>query len=175
MDADVDRLLALLDEGAGMFDEPAVDLRSHGLQCADLLARSHPDDPELIAAGLLHDLADVAFPSDHDRHDELGAELVRPALGHRVARLVGGHVAAKRYLVATDPAYAERLSGRSTETLAAQGGALGDDERAALEASPDLPALLALRRADEAAKVVGAATSSPSSWRPLLVRLAAKG
>ena len=39
----------------------------------------------------------------------------------RVARLVGAHVDAKRYLVATDPAYRARLSPRSIETLHAAG------------------------------------------------------
>ena len=57
---------------------------------------------------------------------ERGAELVERLLGPRVARLVGAHVVAKRYLITTEPEYRNNLSLRSIETLAAQGDALAD-------------------------------------------------
>jgi predicted HD phosphohydrolase len=97
---------------------------------------------------------------------------VEPLLGARVARLVGAHVAAKRYLVATDPAYRDRLSPRSIETLQLQGDALDATEISRLAADPDLAAILALRRADEAAKDVTAAPPGLGSWRTLLERIA---
>src|SRR4029077_16709121 len=98
--------------------------------------------------------------------------LVAPLLGARVARLVGAHVVAKRYLVATDPSYGAALSNRSTETLADQGGPLDEAELARLRADPDLDAILALRRADERAKVRGARVRGLDTWRPLLVDVA---
>ena len=168
MTSAVDDLLALLARGHGAFDEPGLDVLAHSLQCAAILADEHPGDPQLIAAGLLHDISDAATPDDHDDHAGRGAAIVEPALGPRVARLVRAHVLAKRYLVATDPSYRARLSARSVETLALQGDALDAVAIAAFDADPDRDATLALRRADERAKVPGAVTPGLESWRPLL-------
>jgi len=154
-----------------MWDEPRLDALKHALQCAAILERTHPDDPELIAAGLVHDVSDNVYP-DHDDHDGRGAALVAPLLGARVAKLVGAHVVAKRYLVTADAAYRATLSPRSVETLLEQGDVLDQTERAALEADVDLDAMLELRRADEGAKDPHAVVPDLASWRPLLERLA---
>src|SRR5262249_2728292 len=127
---------------------------------------------ELAVAGLVHDIADIAYPSDHGDHARRGAALIEPLLGLRVARLVGAHVDAKRYLVATDPSYRSRLSPRSVETLAQQGDALDGGARAALAADPDLDAILALRRADERAKDVAAHPAALQTWREALEAVA---
>ena len=79
---------------------------------------------------------------------------------------------AKRYLVATDPAYRAQLSPRSIETLALQGGALDGDDLATLAAHPDLDAILTLRRADERAKDPHATPAGLESWRALLAEIA---
>ena len=100
-------------------------------------------------AGLVHDVADIAFPDDHADHASRGAGLVEPLLGARVAHLVAAHVDAKRYLVATDPSYRAQLSPRSVQTLQLQGDALDAPAVDALASDPDLAAILALRRADE--------------------------
>jgi predicted HD phosphohydrolase len=170
--ATVDDLLALLARGEGVYDEPEIDGLFHALQCGANLQEAHPDDPELAVAGLVHDIADIAFPHDHGDHATRGAALVEPLLGDRVARLVGAHVIAKRYLVATDPAYRAELSPRSIETLRLQGGALDPSEIAALAADPDLDAILALRRADERAKDPDAHPPALGSWRTRLVAVA---
>src|SRR5450755_4846191 len=115
--ASLDQLLALLARGAGVYDEPEVDGLAHALQCGANLRTSHPRDPELAVAGLVHDVADIAFPDDHADHASRGAGLVEPLLGARVAHLVAAHVDAKRYLVATDPSYRAQLSPRSVQTL----------------------------------------------------------
>jgi predicted HD phosphohydrolase len=172
--ASVDELLDALAAGATVNDEPDLDVCSHSLQCGQLLRVEHADDPELAVAGLVHDVWD-AVSADHDDHDRRGAALVEPLLGARVARLVAGHVLAKRYLVARDPAYGDGLSGRSTATLAFQGGKLDDHEAAALEASRDFEAIIALRRADERAKVPGASVPGLPSWRELLLAVSARG
>ncbi len=166
--ASVDDLLALVGRGVGVFDEPDVDGLAHALQCGANLRASHPADPELAVAGLVHDIADIAFPNDHGDHAHRGAELIGPLLGARVAHLVGAHVEAKRYLVATDPAYRARLSPRSLETLESQGGALDPSALEALASDPDLGAILALRRADEMAKDPEAQPLTLDTWRPLL-------
>jgi predicted HD phosphohydrolase len=168
----VDELLALLAEGAGVYDEPDVDGLSHALQCSDILRREHPGDIELSVAGLVHDIADIAYPNDHGDHARRGAALIEPLLGPRVARLVGAHVDAKRFLVATDPSYRAALSPRSTETLGQQGGALDPNAIAGLAADPNLDAILALRRADERAKDVDARPPELASWRAVLESVA---
>jgi predicted HD phosphohydrolase len=170
--ASVDELLELLARGSAVHDEPELDGLAHALQCAAILRAEHPGDGELAVAGLVHDIADIAHPGDHTEHDRRGAALVEPLLGPRVARLVGAHVVAKRYLVTTDPAYRTRLSPRSIETLAAQGDALPDAELAALAADPDRDAILELRRADERAKDPNARVPDLESWRPLLTAVA---
>jgi len=170
--ATVDDLLELLARGSGVFDEPSIDGLFHALQCGAQLQASHADDPELVAAGLVHDIADIAYPHDHGDHAARGAQLIEPLLGTRVARLVGAHVDAKRYLVATDPEYRGRLSLRSQETLHLQGDMLTPAEVAALAADPDIDAILALRRADECSKDPGARPPALEAWRPLLERLA---
>lgn len=177
--ADAGAVVARLRASTGAYDDEPVDILTHCLQCATRLATSRPDDEELQVAGLVHDLGWLA-PSTEGvavvldaHHDGIGADLVRGALGSRVARLVGGHVRAKRYLVATEPDYAARLSARSIETLAFQGGPFAPHEIARLDADPDRDALLELRRADDAAKDPDARVPGLDAWIPVLERVAA--
>ncbi|MFL6239708.1 MAG: HD domain-containing protein [Actinomycetes bacterium] len=173
---DLDDLLDLLEEGAAYDDAEEVDLLAHGLQCAAALAEAVPDDLELQVAGLVHDIGHIVYAraeghsaEDEDAHHAaVGAAIAAPLLGDRVAFLVRHHVDAKRYLVSNDPAYADALSPRSVESLTAQGGTLTDGERAILDHSHDLDALVALRRADDAAKVPGARVPGLVSWLPVL-------
>jgi predicted HD phosphohydrolase len=163
-----DELLALLARGVEHADEERVDLLDHSLQCADLLHERFPDDRELQLAGLVHDVGTILVPDDPADHASTGAAAVAPLLGRRVAWLVSWHADAKRYLVTTDPEYRARLSERSIITLEHQGGTMDDAEVAALRIAPDLDALLALRRADDDAKVVGATPLPLDTWAPLL-------
>jgi predicted HD phosphohydrolase len=161
----VDELFGCLAAGAREYDGETVNLLAHGLQCAALLAESAPHDGELQVAGLVHDLGSVVAPGHSSRHARIGADAVRPLLGDRVAALVNGHDQAKRYLVTTDATYRDRLSRRSIATLRGQGGLLDPTERAAFERRPDFDALLALRRADDAAKERGRAVPPLEHWR----------
>jgi predicted HD phosphohydrolase len=147
---------------------------AHGLQCGQILAETHPDDPLLAIAGLVHDIADITHPGEHRRHEELGATLVGPLLGTRVAHLVRMHVAAKRYLIATDEEYRSRLSERSVATLVMQGDTLTPGEVHELERDPELAAILALRRADEQAKDPRAEVPGLETWRPRLTSVVAR-
>jgi predicted HD phosphohydrolase len=148
-----------------------VDALAHALQCGALLRNGQPDDLELAVAGLVHDISDIADPNDHRDHDRRGAELVRPLLGDRVAALVGAHVIAKRYLVATDAVYRASLSRRSIETLEEQGDALAEPE---LLDNPDFEAMLTLRRADERAKRTDIVVADLETWRPALEEIAGR-
>ena len=148
------------DEAAGLTE------LDHGLQCAHQLRLVAPDDVGLQVAGLVHDIAHGLSVIDaHDRHGEAA---VIDVLGPRIARLVGLHVAAKRYLVAIDPAYRARQSPVSVDTLALQGGEMSADEVRAFEAEPHAAAAVNLRRADEAAKVPGRDVPGLDAWLPAL-------
>lgn len=141
----------------------------HGLQCAFELAQARPEDRELHIAGLVHDIGHRFAPDA--LHGVLGAERVRGLLGARVASLVEAHVPAKRYLVTTDAAYGSVLSAGSTASLEVQGGPLGPDELAAFLVSPHAADAVALRRADDAAKVPGRSVPPLSHWVPVLSEL----
>jgi predicted HD phosphohydrolase len=169
----VDELVDTLQRLDGQPTDDVVAALPHLLQTAQRLARDHPGDPELVVAGLVHDLATCLEPGCAD-HASAGAELVGPLFGARVAELVGGHTEAKRYLVTVEPGYAEGLTDNSTFTLIGQGGPMSPGERTAFERRVEFEGLVALRRADDLAKVPGAVVRSPSDWRPRLDQVAAK-
>ena len=171
--AGVDGLLELLDAARHETDGEAVDLLAHGLQCAAVLERTVPDDLELQVAGLVHDLGTVLEPDRPATHAATGAEVLGPLLGHRVAALVAGHEEAKRYLVTVDARYRGCLSPRSVATLRDQGGLLDPEERAAFLARPECDALVALRRADDAAKDPEAGAPGLDHWTLALYAVAA--
>jgi len=123
-----------------------IDELAHALQAAGLAIAAGADD-ELVAATLLHDVGRSPLLPDGP-HDRIGAAWLEPRLGARVAWLVGAHVQAKRWIVATDPSYA--LSAVSIASLEAQGGATTDG--LPLD-HPWWPDAVALRRFDDSAKV----------------------
>jgi predicted HD phosphohydrolase len=164
-------LLATLEAGADLDDDETVDVLAHSLQCAAILEAVAPGDRELQVAGLVHDLGTILAPRRPETHARVGAATVSGLLGPRVARLVGLHDQAKRYLVTTDPGYRHQLSRRSIETLRLQGGLLDPEERAALDAEPELASCLALRRADDGAKQAGAVVPDLGHWAGVLDRL----
>jgi predicted HD phosphohydrolase len=169
----VDALFTLLEHSAIHADEEEVDLLAHALQCGQRLREQAPDDVELQVSGLVHDIGTALVPDAPDRHARIGADAVRALLGSRVARLVAGHAEAKRYLVATDVSYRAALSARSIVTLAAQGGPLDQRAADAFGRGRDADALVMLRRADDAAKVPGAAVAGLDTWRPVITALIA--
>jgi predicted HD phosphohydrolase len=176
----VDELMSLLTGCHDVWDMPdrsgdPVDILDHDLQCAELLRQAYPADEELQVAGLLHDIGHMLVPGDDAGHGRHGAQAVRPLLGDRVARLVELHVVAKRYLAATDAVHAEGLSPSSRRTLVAQGGPMNAAEVAAFQADPDFSAAIALRRADDAGKVVGLEVAPLESWRAVIERVAGVG
>lgn len=145
---------ALLGSLRGVWDEDAVDDLDHGLQAAARAVEDGADD-ELVLAAALHDLAHspLCDSPDRHRHDVAAREWLTPRFGERVGWLAGAHVAAKRYLAATRPGYAGRLSETSIVSLDAQGGPVVDD---AMTVHPWWPDALRLRLYDDAAKIPGA-------------------
>jgi len=70
--------------------------------------------------------------------------------------------------VATDPSYRARLSTESTRTLGVQGGPLTPDEIASFLSSPHALDAVALRRADDAAKVPRRRVPALAHWVAML-------
>jgi predicted HD phosphohydrolase len=138
----------------------------HQLQCAYELELAAPDDVELQLAGLVHDIAHTVGPIED--HATVGAGMVRPLLGPRVATLVEDHVPAKRYLVTVDPEYRAQLSPDSIRTLALQGGALAAADVERYERRPHWAASVELRRADDRAKTPGRDVPALGHWIPRL-------
>ncbi|HWU32050.1 MAG TPA: HD domain-containing protein [Marmoricola sp.] len=174
---DVDTLMTYLANCHDVWDTPdrsgdPVDILDHGLQVAAILAEKYPDDEELQIAGLVHDIGHAVTPGDEHGHGDHGADAIEELLGERVAALVRAHIPAKRYLVATDTTLV--LSPESLRTLGCQGGPMSEEEIADFEASPYFHAAVALRRADDAGKVIGLSTPSLESWRPVVERVAAQ-
>jgi putative nucleotidyltransferase with HDIG domain len=138
-----------------------VSQSEHALQAAALASTS--GDVELMLAALFHDVGHLCFPDAEQmdnvgtlEHEMLGAEYLT-ALGfsRRVTNLVAGHVDAKRYLVATNQVYSDKLSDASRQTLGFQGGAMSVVEAEKFKQNPNYNDLLKLRAWDEAAKVPG--------------------
>jgi predicted HD phosphohydrolase len=161
-------------------DEGGLSILDHSLQCAELLESLRPDDVELQVAGLVHDLGwlersatDGWMLSADAAHDADGRRRIEDLLGPRVAGLVGGHVQAKRYLLATESEYRDRLSARSVTTLGFQGGVMRPDEADEFAKSEGCADLVTLRRADDAAKVRGKPVPGLDEWRDAVERVAA--
>ena len=106
--------------------EPRVPVSQldHALQTAALVAHLHPGDDELAAAGLVHDIGHLLPEGTDETHAADSACAVRRALGERVAGIVGLHIEAKRYLVATEDRYGGVLSTTAWFRCERQGGAL---------------------------------------------------
>jgi phosphonate degradation associated HDIG domain protein len=147
----------------------------HALQTA-LHAKLDGASPALVAAALLHDIGhlmqkigeDAADRGIDTRHEQIGAGYLARAFGPDVTEPIRLHVAAKRYRVAVDPAYASRLSYASQQSLALQGGPMCPDEIKVFLADPYALAAQQLRSYDEAGKDLDADVASFESYHDLM-------
>jgi gamma-butyrobetaine dioxygenase len=165
-------------EGAADYLGEPVTQAVHMLQAAALAERDGAGDA-LIAAALLHDVGhftgtvtgqDLMRGTDN-RHSDQGAAWLARWFGPEVTEPVRLHVAAKRYLCATEPGYLDLLSPASVYTLGVQGGPMAGNELAAFAASPHAAGACRVRRWDDAAKDPDAATPPFEHFRPVLARL----
>jgi predicted HD phosphohydrolase len=162
-----------------LYDEAVTEL-GHGLQAAELAIAEGADDA-LVAAALLHDVGHLLvgdlFPIDQPLtkdfvHEEVGARYLAKWFGPEVTEPVRLNVAAKRYLVATDPAYFATLSPSSVRSLEVQGGAMSDAEVAAFRALPGWEGAVRLRIWDDLAKDADASPRPFAHHEPMLRALA---
>lgn len=160
--------------GEAYLGEP-VTMAEHMLQTA-CLAEQEGADETLIVAALLHDighftseLGSFSMADDFDRlHEEAGAAFLARFFPEAVTDCVRWHVAAKRYLCATEPAYYDQLSVASKHSLQLQSGPMSEHEVELFCGRQNLNAILAVRRWDDAAKVSGKATPGFSYYLPAL-------
>lgn len=102
-------------------------------------------------------------------HETIGAEyLARHGFSSKVSALVGAHVSAKRYLVATDPSY--ELSEASKASLKFQGGPMNEEEQQAFEADGLWQDKCLLRKWDDGAKVVDLEVEDLEAYRGMIER-----
>jgi phosphonate degradation associated HDIG domain protein len=164
--------------GAEEYLGEPVTMAEHMLQSAWFAEREGGSD-ELIAAALLHDIGHFTSefgaysPSDTEdkHHDDAGAEVLQPFFPPVVTECVRLHVAAKRYLCATDPGYFSKLSPASVHTLSLQGGPMSSEEIAAFRKNPFHSEAVRVRLWDEAGKVAGMKTRTFQDYAPLLQRV----
>lgn len=161
--------------GAESYLGEQVTMSEHMLQGAELAEQAGASD-EIIAAALLHDIGHYTneFPDDalaqgiDNHHDEAGAAIVSRFFPSVVTQCVRYHVAAKRYLCATDEAYFNKLSEASVHTLGLQGGPMNEDEVTEFEKNPHLKEIVQVRYWDDQGKVPNHVTPNFAHYAPLL-------
>lgn len=167
-----------LRRGSDSYLGESVTMSEHMLQAAALAEREDADDA-LVVAALLHDVGHYAdefsayatTDTFDKRHDIVGAELLAPYFDQRVVAAVRLHVAAKRYLYATQPEYMTLLSAASVHTLSLQGGPMSPREVAEFKGHEGFADAVRVRVWDDHAKVPGVSTASFDDYIPLLRRI----
>ena len=157
----IDQIFALFDErGHERYGERVTQL-DHALQSATLAGLDGASDP-LVAAALLHDYGHLIEDRGHmaeregldGEHEALGALALSAWFGEAVTRPIALHVAAKRYLCATEPGYLAALSLASKLSLDLQGGPMTATEAEAYAALPFAADAVRLRRCDDGGKAL---------------------
>ena len=177
-------------EGAADYLGEPVTVAEHLLQ-AGALAQAAGAPSALVAAALLHDVghlrgadaqADAIVLSGRElmsgtdnNHGDRGAVWLAQWFPVSVSEPVRLHVAAKRYLCATEPSYFGRLSEASVYTLSVQGGPMTDAEAREFEREPHAADAIAVRRWDDLAKDPSADMPAFDHYRPLLGSLLIAG
>lgn len=134
----------------------------HAIQCGAFAERDGAS-PALVAAAYLHDIGhllhdlpqDIADSGVDTQHESTGSAWLSQHFGPEVTEPVRMHVAAKRYLAATEAGYFDLLSDASKLSLRLQGGPMTPEQARVFEAEPFFADALRLRRWDEQGKIVG--------------------
>ena len=155
-----------------------VTMAQHMLQSAHFAEEAGEPDI-VVAAALLHDIGHFTsefgmFSMDdtEDRyHETAGAEILEAFFPTLVIDCVRHHVAAKRYLCATDAEYFGRLSDASVHSLNLQGGPMNAEEVDAFEENQNVAEIVRVRRYDDMGKLADFETKSFADYRPLVQKI----
>ena len=150
----------MAEKGQRQYGLHDVNQLQHALQAA-MFAEQSGGSPALITAALLHDIGHMVHglgenPAEQgvdDRHEAVGHEFLTRYFPPEVTDPVLLHVAAKRYLCATEPDYFAVLSPDSVLSLRLQGGPMSAPELTAFREEPYAEEAVRLRRYDDMAKV----------------------
>jgi phosphonate degradation associated HDIG domain protein len=167
----------MADKGRRRYGLHDVTQLQHALQAA-AMAEESGGTPALITAALLHDIGHMVHalgdnPAEHDiddRHEAVGHAFLVRYFRSDVTDPIRLHVAAKRYLCATESGYAALLSADSVLSLRLQGGPMSKPEIAAFGTEPHAQIALRLRRFDDAAKVKDLPTPDLAHFVPYLAQ-----
>lgn len=173
-----DEIIALFNKyGNEDYDGEPISQTSHMIQCA-MLAMGE-GEIELTIGAFLHDVGHLLKHEQKTEamgtfgvvnHEGIGAAYVRDrGFSERICAIVANHVAAKRYLVATDEMYASKLSMASRETLKWQGGPMTDEEAKAFKNHSYFDDIIKVRLWDEKAKDMSVTLLPISFFQKLII------
>lgn len=156
-----DEIIALFNKyGSEDYDGEPISQTSHMIQCA-MLAMGD-GEIELTIGAFLHDIGHLLKHEQQTEsmgsfgvvnHEGIGAAYLRErGFSDRICAIVANHVAAKRYLIATDEMYAAKLSPASRETLKWQGGPMNEKEVKTFKNHSFFDDIIKVRLWDEKAK-----------------------
>ena len=155
-----------------------VTMGQHMLQGATMAEQSREPD-EIIIGTLLHDIGHFtsefgtfSMEDTEDRyHEDAGAAVLEQFFPKVITDCCRHHVAAKRYLCATDPEYFQKLSTASIHSLNLQGGPMSEAELKDFEKNPNLKKILKVRLYDDAGKIPDMVTPSFWHFAPLVQKM----
>lgn len=175
----VDEVFALY-EAHGNDDyigEPVSQLE-HMSQAANL-ALAEGYDNEVVLAAFFHDIGHLCAAGSavesmdgmgNVNHEQIGADyLLARGFSPRLAKLVNGHVIAKRYLTYKYPEYFDKLSPASRITLGFQGGPMNEQEAADFETDADLDIIIRMRFWDDEAKLTAIPVNNIDQLKALAI------
>ncbi|MFL2815305.1 MAG: HD domain-containing protein [Candidatus Puniceispirillales bacterium] len=155
-----------------------VTIAEHMLQAATLAEKKGYSETIIVAA-LLHDIGH--FTSEFgsfemndkiDRfHEDAGAKILEKFFPTLVTDCVKFHVAAKRYLCATDASYYNKLSNASIHSLKLQGGLMSDEEVSKFQKNKNLNDIIKVRYLDDEGKIQNMETPDFDYFIPIIKKV----
>lgn len=169
----IDEIFGHLEGGAGRdYGDERVSQLAHAIQCG-WLAEKAGASSALVTAALLHDIGHMVNPDDRAAtrrgqdgfHEVVACDYLAKWYGPEVTEPIMWHVAAKRYLTATEPDYFSTLSAGSVRSLELQGGPFSEEKASLFIDRPYAEDAVRLRRWDDDAKVLGLETPPLEHFR----------